>query len=179
MSSYKQEMKGERAGWCRSVICFVFGVCLAACSVKYSFSGVDIAPDIETVSIKTFKNNASLVNLKLSNELTNKLKEKFISQTKLIVTEGNGDLQFEGQITQYNVTATAVGSDKAAMNRLTITVQVSFVNTQDAKKSYDTQFSRYADFSSSQTLEQVQDALVGEIVEALVDDIFSKAVTNW
>ena len=60
---------------------------LAACTVRYSFSGVDIAPEIRTVSVKTFKNNASLVNLKLANELTTKLKERFQSQTKLIVVE--------------------------------------------------------------------------------------------
>ena len=120
-----------------------------------------------------------MVNLKLANELTTKLKERFQSQTKLIVTDQMGDLQFEGEITDYAVSATAVGSDKAAMNRLTITVHVKFGNTLDEKKSYESTFSRYADFSSSKTLEQVQDALVAEIVEALIDDMFTKAVTNW
>ena len=166
---------------------FLYAGCIAffsafysvGCSVGYSFSGVDIAPEIRTVSVKQFRNNASMVNLKLANELTNRLKEKFQSQTKLIVTDRNGDLQFEGQITDYAVSATAVGSDKAAMNRLTITVHVRFVNSMDGKKSYESTFSRYADFSSSKTLEQVQDALVAEIVDALIDDIFTKAVTNW
>ena len=166
---------------------FLYAVCVAVfsavfsagCTVSYSFSGVDIAPEIRTVSVRQFRNNASMVNLKLANELTNRLREKFQSQTKLIVTDRNGDLQFEGQITDYAVSATAVGSDKAAMNRLTVMVQVKFVNTLDEKKSYETTFSRYADFSSSKTLEQVQDALVAEIVDALIDDIFTKAVTNW
>lgn len=157
----------------------VFAILLCGCTVNYSFSGVDIAPEIQTVSVKQFKNNAAMVNLKLANELTTKLKEKFQSQTKLIVVEQNGELQFEGQITDYSVSATAIGSDKAAMNRLTITLNVRFVNTKDEKKSYESAFSRYADFSSSKTLEQVQDALVAEIVEALVDDMFTKAVTNW
>ena len=157
----------------------VFAILLCGCTVNYSFSGVDIAPEIQTVSVKQFKNNAAMVNLKLANELTTKLKEKFQSQTKLIVVEQNGELQFEGQITDYSVSATAIGSDKAAMNRLTITLNVRFVNTRDEKKSYESAFSRYADFSSSKTLEQVQDALVAEIVEALVDDMFTKAVTNW
>ena len=167
---------------CGSVVTGFMAVLLlfmCGCSVKYSFSGVDIAPEVRTVSVRKFKNNASMVNLKLANDLTAKLKEKFQSQTKLIVLDQKGDLQFEGQITDYAVTATAVGSDKAAMNRLTVTVQVKFVNTMDEKKSYDATFSRYADFSSSRTLEQVQDALVAEIIEALVDDMFTKAVTNW
>ena len=149
------------------------------CSVRYSFSGVDLPSEVRTVCVRQFKNNASMVNLKLANELTTKLKERFQSQTKLIVTDQDADLLFEGKITDYAVTATAVGGDKAAMNRLTITIQVRFVNMLDEKKSYESTFSRYADFSSSKTLEQVQDALVAEIVEALVDDMFTKAVTNW
>lgn len=152
---------------------------LCGCTVNYSFSGVDIAPEIQTVSVKQFKNNAAMVNLKLANELSTKLREKFQSQTRLTIVEQNGDLQFEGQITDYSISATAIGGDKAAMNRLTVTLSVRFVNTIEEKKSYESTFSRYADFSSSKTLEQVQDALVAEIVEALVDDMFTKAVTNW
>ena len=169
-------MTGKSAK-CLTAICLLLTVC--GCTVKYSFSGVDIAPEVRSVSVKQFRNNASMVNLKLANELTTKLKERFQSQTKLIVTDQMGDLQFEGEITDYAVSATAVGSDKAARNRLTITVHVKFVNTLDEKKSYESTFSRYADFSSSKTLEQVQDALVAEIVEALIDDMFTKAVTNW
>lgn len=174
-----EKRKGTRivGRWGALLLACAFACC--GCTVNYSFSGVDIAPEIQTVSVKQFKNNAAMVNLKLANELTTKLKEKFQSQTKLFVVEQNGDLQFEGQITDYSVSATAIGSDKAAMNRLTITLNVRFVNTKEEKKSYESSFSRYADFSSSKTLEQVQDALVAEIVEALVDDMFTKAVTNW
>ena len=153
---------------------------LTACSgLKYSFVGVDIPPDAKTVSVKPFQNNASLVNLKLSNQITTALKDKFQSQTKLNIIELRGDLQFEGEITNYSVLATAVGVDKAAVNRLTITVRVSFVNKLDETKNYEQNFSRYADYDSSKTLAQVEDELVSQICEALIDDIFSKAVGNW
>ncbi|HOS15669.1 MAG TPA: LptE family protein [Bacteroidales bacterium] len=153
---------------------------LTACSgLKYSFVGVDIPPDAKTVSVKPFQNNASLVNLKLSNQITTALKDKFQSQTKLNIIDLRGDLQFEGEITNYSVLATAVGVDKAAVNRLTITVRVSFVNKLDETKNYEQNFSRYADYDSSKTLAQVEDELVSQICEALIDDIFSKAVGNW
>ncbi|MFA7402280.1 MAG: LPS assembly lipoprotein LptE, partial [Bacteroidales bacterium] len=71
------------------------------------------------------------------------------------------------------------GVDKAAVNRLTITVRVSFVNKLDETKNYEQNFSRYADYDSSKTLAQVEDELVSQICEALIDDIFSKAVGNW
>lgn len=153
---------------------------LTACSgLKYSFVGVDISPDAKTVSVKPFQNNASLVNLKLSNQITTALKDKFQSQTKLNIVEARGDLQFEGEITNYSVSATAVGVDKAAVNRLTITVRVSFINKLDETKNYEQKFSRYADYDSSKTLAQVEDELVSQICEAMIDDIFSKAVGNW
>jgi len=153
---------------------------LTACSgLKYSFVGVDIPPDAKTVSVKPFQNNASLVNLKLSNQITTALKDKFQSQTKLNIIDLRGDLQFEGEITNYSVLATAVGVDRAAVNSLTITVRVSFVNKLDETKNYEQNFSRYADYDSSKTLAQVEDELVSQICEALIDDIFSKAVGNW
>jgi hypothetical protein len=153
---------------------------LTACSgLKYSFVGVDIPHDAKTVSVKPFQNNASLVNLKLSNQITTALKDKFQSQSKLNIIDARGDLQFEGEITNYSVSATAIGVDKAAVNRLTITVRVSFVNKLDETKNYEQNFSRYADYDSSKTLAQVEDELVSQICEALIDDIFSKAVGNW
>lgn len=147
--------------------------------LKYSAVGVDIPVDAKTVSVKTFQNNASLVNLKLSNQITTLLKDKFQSQTKLNIVDSHGDLQFEGEIINYVVTATAIGEDKAAMNRLTITVRVTFINKFDQSKNFEQTFSRYADYNSSKTLSQVEDELVTQICETLIDDIFSKAVGNW
>ena len=162
-----------------NVFVFILLLIVTSCKIKYSVVGVDIPPEAKTVSIKTFTNNASLVNLKLSNQITTALKDKFQSQTKLNIIDTRGDLQFEGEITNYSVLATAVGVDKAAVNRLTITVRVSFVNKLDETKNYEQNFSRYADYDSSKTLAQVEDELVSQICEALIDDIFSKAVGNW
>ena len=67
----------------------------------------------------------------------------------------------------------------AALNRLTITVKVKCVNKYDDKQSFERSFSRFADYSSSQNLTSVQDALIEEIVNALTEDIFNNAVVNW
>ncbi|NLJ82157.1 MAG: LptE family protein [Bacteroidales bacterium] len=154
-------------------------ISIACSGIKYSVIGIDIPADAQAVSIKTFQNNASLVNLKLSNQITSMLKDKFQSQTKLNIIDSQGDLQFEGEITNYAISAAAIGEDKAAMNRLTITVRVTYVNKLDETKNFEQSFSRYADYSSSKTLSQVEDELVDQICEVLIDDIFSKAVGNW
>ncbi len=158
---------------------FILIIFTSCSGLKYSVVGVDIPADAKTVSIKTFQNNASLVNLKLSNEITTMLKDKFQSQTKLDILDSHGDLQFEGEITNYSVSATAIGEDKAAMNRLTITLRVIYTNKLDDKKNFEQNFARYADYDSSKNLSQVEDELVTQICEVLIDDIFNKAVGNW
>lgn len=155
------------------------GMGMMSCTIKYSAVGVDIPAEAKTIAIKPFVNNASLVNLKLSNEITTQLIDKFNNSTRLSVVNSKGDLSIEGEITNYAVSSVAVGAEMATMNRLTIGVRISYINKYDEEKSCDKTFSRYVDFDSQLNLSQVEDALVSELCEALVDDIFSATVGNW
>ncbi len=147
--------------------------------VSYSFVGVDIPVEARTVSIKQFQNNASLVNLNLSNEITIQLRDKFQSNTRLSLVDSRGDLTIEGEITNYTLTSVALGADKATMNRLTITIKIRYENRFDEDKNTEKTFSRYQDFDSGQSLQSVETELVTQICEALVDDIFAATVGNW
>ena len=158
------------------LICFI----AISCKVNYSFTGASIAEDVKTVSINTFQSYAPLANANLSQTFTEALKDKFLSQTNLDLVTDNGDLQFEGSITGYNVTSIAIqGNETAALNRLTITVKVKFTNTKDDELDYETSFSRYTDYESSQNLASIEDGLITEINDQLTQDIFNKAVSNW
>ena len=91
-----------------------------------------------------------------------------------------GDLNFEGSIVGYSVSPVAIQSnDAAALNRLTITVNVKFTNKKNEKQNFETSFSRFADYSSSQNLSAVEDQLIKDINTQLTQDIFNKSVTNW
>ena len=163
-----------------SCFCLIIILTAISCKVKYSFTGASISPKAKTVSIQYFPNYAPLVNPSLSQLFTEKLKDKFTSQTNLSLTDRNGDLQFEGSITGYANQPTAIqGNQTAAQNRLTISVKVKFTNTIDEKLSYETSFSRYADYPSTKSLSAVEADLVSQINEQLVEDIFNKAVVNW
>jgi len=159
---------------------FVFAsILLVSCGI-YSFTGASISPDAETVSIGYFQNNASMVQPTLSNSMTEKLKDKFISQTNLSLTDVSGDLKFEGEITGYKVKPIAIqANETAAQNRLTISVKVTFTNTLDENQNYSQSFSHYADFDSSQDLSSIETELIEQIVEVLSENIFNKAVANW
>jgi len=159
---------------------FIFSsILIVACGV-YSFTGASISPDAETVSIGYFQNNASMVQPTLSNSMTESLKDQFISQTNLNLTDASGDLQFEGEITGYKVKPIAIqANEKAAQNRLTISVKVTFTNTLDENQNYSQSFSHYSDFDSSQELSSLETELIDQIVEVLSENIFNKAVANW
>ncbi len=157
--------------------------CLLAfpsCKIHYSFSGASVSPDIKTVSIQYFKNNATQAKPTISQSFTEALKNIFTSQTNLGIVSQNGDLNFDGEIVNYVVSPAAIQSnDLAALNRLTITVNVKFTNTKNEKQNFETSFSRYADYPSTKSLSEVEENLISQINEQLVQDIFNRAMINW
>lgn len=157
----------------------ILSLFLSSCGI-YSFSGASIPAEAKTVSVQYFPNNAQLVNPLLSNTITNTLNDMFVNQTTLQSVAQNGDLALEGEITGYSTSPIAItGNQTAAMNRLTITVNVRFTNKYDESKNFEQSFSQYQDYPSGQDLNAVQDVLVEQIVEDLCQDIFNKAVVNW
>lgn len=153
----------------------------SACRMNYSFTGASIPPGVKTIRIENFPNNALLINPTLSQELTDALRNKFQSQTSLILVNEGGDLVITGEISDFNTRPTAIQADDvAALNRLTITIKVSFINNVDKSQSFQNQtFSRFDEYPSTQDLLSVQDVLVKLIIEQLVEDVFNKTVVNW
>jgi hypothetical protein len=152
---------------------------LNGCGV-YSFTGASIPAEAKTISVQYFQNNALLVEPLLSDEFTNGLRDRFMNQTQLNMVNQNGDLAFEGEITDYRTTPVAIQSDQtAALNRLTITVNVRFTNKFEESNNFETKFTQYKEYPSEQDLNAVKQTLITEIVEMLVDDIFNKSVVNW
>jgi hypothetical protein len=147
---------------------------------NYSFTGASVSPDVKSVYIAYFPNRASLVQPLLSQAFTEKLRDKFTSQTNLILKDGDADLILDGFISDYQTNPTAIqGNDNAALNRLTISVSVKFTNTKDPKQDFESSFSRFADYSASQNFAAVEQELINQINSQLVDDIFNRAMVNW
>ena len=152
---------------------------LSGCGI-YSFTGASIPAEAKTVSVQYFPNQAQLVNPTLSSEFTETLRNAMMNQTTLDMVDSNGDIAFEGEIVDYKTTPVAItATQTAALNRLTITVNVRYINTIDESKNFETRFSHYEDYPSEQDLNSVQETLTPVIIEALVEDIFNKALVNW
>ncbi|MFO7828158.1 MAG: LptE family protein [Bacteroidales bacterium] len=161
---------------------FIFMIVFAtnSCTVSYSLTGASIAPQAKTISVQHFSSRAPLAMANIGQYITDELKDKFQSQTSLKLVNGEGHLNFEGEITKYDTRPTAiVGDETASQNRLSVTVHVKFTNEIEPEYNFDSDFTRYADYDSNLDLTAVEQQLVEEIIEQLIDDIFNKSVVNW
>ncbi len=150
------------------------------CTVKYSLTGASISPEIKTASVQYFQNRASIVNPTLSQDLTDALREKIQDQTRLTTVDDFGDVNFEGTIAEYGTKPIAItAEERAAQNRLTIRIRVKYTNTVEPDLSFESTFTRYEDYSSDLSLNEVEGEKVELIVEQLVQDIFNEAFVNW
>ncbi len=152
-----------------------------SCKMSYGFNDASIDyTKVKTVSIVVFPNYAPLAQPTLSQEFTEELRNIFLVQTKLDLVKTDGDLQFTGKIINYTTAPVGIQSNEvAAQNRLTITVQVKYVNKTDDTKSFESSFTKYSDYDSNRPLNEVENDLVKEINELLTQEIFNKAVSNW
>lgn len=177
--------KLSNMNWRAFSIVLLLTIISEGCGV-YSFTGASISPDIKTVSIGTFYNNASLGPSTMSVTFTEAIKDYYQQNTSLTLTNVNGDLQFEGYISDYTispVTANA-GSDNnadfASLSRITIRVFCSYVNTQDDEFNFEKNFSFFVDFDQSATdISSVEQELVEEVFDQIILDIFNASVANW
>lgn len=146
----------------------------------YSFTGTSIQPDVKTVTINYFEYTALKVNPSLSNELTEALKERFRKMTRLEQVDLDGDLELTGTVIGYDVRATAITADEvAAQNRLTVSVKLDFMNRLYPEDDFSKNFSAYADYDSTNSLDAVEATLCEEIIDKLIEDIFNATVANW
>ncbi|MBP5582363.1 MAG: LptE family protein [Bacteroidales bacterium] len=155
-------------------------VCTVGCSVNYSLSGASISPDVKTFSVSYIANHAANKQATLSDVFTEGLKDKFRSDAGLSLVSSGADLQFSGNITDYTTSYQGVtASQLAAQTRLTIAVKIKFVNKNDEKQNYEKRFSAYRDFDATESLSNVEDALIAEISEEIIESIFMESVANW
>lgn len=150
----------------------------SGCFWKYKF--VPGKPLGKTITIDRFENEALVVVPTLSQDFTEALRDRFISQTNLQLQTANGDLHLSGSITNYSVAPIAIqGDETAASNRLSITVKVKYENVGYPEQNFDQTFSNFADFDASNQLSEVEAALIKDINDKITQDIFNKVLANW
>ena len=154
-------------------------VLLNGCGV-YNFTGAKPI-DAKTFQVNYFQNNAPLVEPGIERTFTLELQEIIQNQTNLNLISQNGDLLYEGEIVDYRITPmTATANQRAAQNRLTISINVRFSNRNKEDDNFEKRFSFFYDFDANQQLvgSQLTTAL-DVIFERITQDIFNESLAKW
>ena len=152
---------------------------ICSCGI-YSFKDVSIDyTKIKTIKIGFFDNKARYINPQLSPQLTDKVQQKIVGQTKLTRTNNDdANLQISGYISEYSVSTSSISATQATGNRLTVGIHLIVKNTVENKTDeYD--ISRNFDFSANLSLQQAEAGIQDEMIRTLTDEIFNRIFSNW
>ncbi|UAY51051.1 LPS assembly lipoprotein LptE [Ferruginibacter albus] len=154
---------------------FSFSTC------KYSFKDTSPIPvDVKTFRVNYLENKARYINTQLSPQLTEKLKQKIIGNTRLRQTnDDSAHYDISGFVSQYDVSTSGISGASVATNRLTVSFHLIFKNNIDPTKNFEADISNNFDFPASQTLTQAEGSLSDQIISNTVDGIFNKIFSNW
>ncbi len=160
-----------------TVLALVFMV--NGCGI-YNFTGAKPI-DADTFQVNYFQNNADIVEPGVELTFTRRLQELIQNQTNLSLTDSGADLVYEGEITQFRVTPmTATADQRAAQNRLSITVNVRFTNKRKEEDDFEKPFSFFYDYPANDLLSgQILNNALDEIFERITQDIFNESLAKW
>ena len=177
--------KSGRPGFIDNIALLIAGFLLVTIfsfsTCKYSFKDTSpIPPEITTFRVNFLENKARFVNPLLSPQLTEALKQKIRSNTRLIqVNADSANYDISGYVSDYTVSTSGISGDQATTNLLTVSFHLVFKNNLDLSKNFEADISSAYNFSASQNIAQVEPVLTPDIVKNTVDGIFNKIFSNW
>lgn len=158
-------------------------IVISLLSSCYTLKNVSIPPDLKTINIQFFENNAPLVVNNLSQTFTEALKERIRTQSPLSLVRGEADATLSGSIIGYTIAPVSIEATSnnappiAGANRLSITVKVKFVYDKDKKINFEESMTRFANYKGD--INSQEQNLIQEITKQLTEDIYNKAFSNW
>ena len=166
------------------LIIFILSFSIISCGI-YSFTGASIPPGTETFQVDYFQNVAgnrpgSTVEPGLDRDFTLALQDLILNQTNLSLVNNNGDLIYRGQITSYRITPmSATAQNTASQNRLTMGVNIEYINSKNDEDSFNQNFSFFYDFPADAQVFDIKDTAHKVIFERLTQDIFNASLAKW
>lgn len=156
---------------------------LGLLSSCYTLKNASIPPDLKTINVQFFENNAPLVVNNLSQTITEAIKDRIRTQSRLSIVRGEADAIMSGSIIGYTIAPVSIEATSnntapiADANRLSITVKVKFVYDKDKKLNFEETMTRFANYRGD--INSQEQSLIQEITKQLTEDIYNRAFSNW
>jgi hypothetical protein len=167
-----------------TIIHFLITLTVFGCG-SYSFTGASIPEGTETFQVNFFENDAgntmgSIFEPGLDRDFTTSLQNILQNQTNLQLVSIDGDLVYEGEIIEYRVSPmTATSELTASQNRLSISVNVRFINIKKEEDDFERKFSFYFDYPAETQLLNIKSEAHEIIFERITQDIFNASLAKW
>jgi hypothetical protein len=150
----------------------------------YSFSGTSLSKEVKTFSIQNFQDRTTLGPADLAEQLTEKLSNELLQKTPLKQLDANGDIHFEGSITEFKYSpmspSISLEGEAASRMKLTLTVEVTYINKYDQEFEFSKKsFTQSADMDATANIIAEEPRMVEEALTKLVKDIFNASVASW
>tara|TARA_B100000497_G_scaffold83080_1_gene92587 strand:- start:472 stop:993 length:522 start_codon:yes stop_codon:yes gene_type:complete len=162
----------------------LFSLLLEGCG-NYSFTGASIPEGTESFQVNFFENEAgnsmgSIFEPGLDRDFTIALQNILQNQTNLQLLSSDADLIYEGEIKEYRVSPmTSTSNLQASQNRLSVGVNVRFINIKKEEDNFERKFSFYFDYPAETQLLNVKSEAHDIIFERITQDIFNASLAKW
>lgn len=146
----------------------------------YSFTGASIPEHLNTVAIPLAEDNTVSTVTGLDDEMTRLLVDRFVRQTRLSLEndEQSADALLRVVINRYTNQPTSVsGQEQATRNRVTVAVQVTYVDQTTGTDLVSRSFSAFEEYDPFDPSQEETAALAA--LEKIADDVFTAATSNW
>lgn len=146
----------------------------------YSFKGINIPTNVETYNIPFIEMTTPDAPPSINTDLQDKLILRINQESRLTFNEVSPDIILKTTLTRFFVESIGANAQNSVdANQLSISVKVEFTDNKNEENSWTKSFTNNRQFPTGTSLLSVQDALVDEIFEDIVEDIFNQAFTNW
>ena len=168
----------------KTLILIIFSVFIEGCG-NYSFTGASIPEGTESFQVNFFENEAgnsmgSIFEPGLDRDFTIALQNILQNQTNLQLLSSDADLIYEGEIKEYRVSPmTSTSNLQASQNRLSVGINVRFINLKKEEDNFERKFSFYFDYPAETQLLNVKSEAHDIIFERITQDIFNASLAKW
>ncbi len=162
-----------------AIAIFFIAFTQSSCSI-YRFKDVSIPDSIKFVKLNQFQNKASYINPRLAPELTEKVRQKIVSQTRIGITNSDdADWIIDCTITSYALSTSGISNQQANSNRLNVGVSVIVRDGKTQKEIGKYDVTTPFDYSGSLSLQQAEQGLQTQMLRDIPDAIFNRIFSNW
>lgn len=163
-------------------LALILASCLNLGCFRYSFTGVSIPADVETIFIPFFTNQAQTAVPGLPDLVNEALVDRFVNQSRLRLSNerNQADAVLDGQIIRYSNKPFSISSqEQANLNRVEIAVRVSYKYAKSDQPEWNKEFSGFGEFDPATDPINGENEAAAEAIQQLAETIFNEALGSW